>query len=292
MSERESHDRYLEGEPRLHYLTWSGESETTALLIHGSFGNARVWLGFGAALGRGLTLLAPDLRGHGSSDWSQNGDYSLEALLMDLERLLEAQAPTGDMILVGHSLGNIMATKLAASYGERIRAMILVDHACRFEPDHHEHLVRAGHRPPRRFETEKEALAWAERLAGRNTEDTMVKRIARANITRDGNGVYRQSFDQRFLSSLTLWDAEPEMTRIACPVLIVRAGVNPVLRDAAVERMLRGFAHARLSVVAHAGHNVFLDRPDSLASLVVPFIDEVLEGSQNHGHDTDKFGVD
>jgi pimeloyl-ACP methyl ester carboxylesterase len=277
MNARDTRDRHLEGEPRIHYLEWPGAGETTALLIHGSFGNAQVWFGFALAMDSRLTILAPDLCGHGSSAWANNGDYSLEAMVMDLERLLEAKAPTGDLILVGHSLGNIMATKLAARHGERIRAMILVDHACRIETDDHEHLVRAGQRSPRRFETEGEASAWAERLSGRSTEGMTVKRMAQANITGDGYGAYRQAFDQRFLSSLTLWNAEPEMTQITCPVLIVSAGVDPVLRKEAAERMLRCFAQARLSVVADAGHNVFLDQPDDFASLVLPFIDEVLE---------------
>ena len=278
MNERETRDMHLDGEPRIHFLEWPGTGEATALLIHGSFGNAQVWHRFALTMASNLTILAPDLRGHGSSAWANNGDYGLEALAMDQERLLEARAPEGDLILVGHSLGNIMATRLAAGYGERIRAMILIDHACRIENDHLEHLVRAGRRPPRRFETKTEALAWAERLTGGNREGLIVKRIARANITGDGHGGYGQAFDQRFLSSLTLWDAEPEMTRITCPVLIVGAGVAPVLRKEAAERMLRGFGHARLSIVADAGHNVFLDQPDSFASLALPFIDEVLEG--------------
>jgi pimeloyl-ACP methyl ester carboxylesterase len=277
MNARDTRDRHLEGEPQIHYLEWPGAGETTALLIHGSFGNAQVWVRFASALGSRLTILAPDLRGHGSSAWANNGEYSLEAMVMDLERLLETRAPTGKLILVGHSLGNIMATKLASRYGERVRALILVDHACRIETDDHEHLIRAGRRPPRRFETEEEALAWAERLSGKNTENIAVKRMAQANITGDEHGAYRQAFDQRFLSSLTLWNAEPEMTQITCPVLIVSPGVDPVLRKEAAERMLRCFAQARLSVVADAGHNVFLDQPDDFTSLVLQFIDEVLE---------------
>jgi pimeloyl-ACP methyl ester carboxylesterase len=67
------------------------------------------------------------------------------------------------------------------------------------------------------------------------------------------------------------------MTQITCPVLIVGASVYPVLREKASERMLDCFADARLSVVANAGHNVFLDQPDSFASLVLPFLYEILE---------------
>lgn len=278
MNTKISRDNYLEGEPRMHYLEWSGASETTALLIHGSFGNAQVWSGFAPALGSRLRIFAPDLRGHGRSAWASNGDYSLEAMVMDLERLLETRAPTGGLILFGHSLGNIMATKLASMHGDRVRALIMVDHACRLEADHHEYLVQVGRRPPRRFEGEEEALSWAQRLTGRNAEGLIVESIALANITGDGHGAYRQSFDQRFLSSLTIWDAEHEMSQITCPVLIVGAGVDPVLRAEAAERMLRCFAHARLVIVADAGHNVFIEQPDAFASLVLPFIDEVLEG--------------
>jgi len=264
---------YAKGRPRLHYLAWPHAGEASALLIHGSFGNAHIWSHFAPGLAAQMSVIAPNLRGHGASDWPPDGDYSLEALVDDMDRVLANSAQSGALVLVAHSLGNIIATKLAARHRERLRALVLVDHALRVEPDHRDHLVEAGSRAPREFRTLEEGLAWARRLAGGAAADPdILSGMAEANVVADGPA-YRQAFDQGFLASLTIWDSEPEMRLIEAPVLIVRAGLQPVLREPAARRMLAGFANAELVTILDAGHNVFMERPAEFEKVVLGFLD-------------------
>ena len=65
-----------------------------------------------------------DLRGHGDSDWSKDGDYSLESRADDLAAIaLHGSRP---FALVGASLGGITAM-VAASRGLEPAALVLVD---------------------------------------------------------------------------------------------------------------------------------------------------------------------
>jgi pimeloyl-ACP methyl ester carboxylesterase len=196
-----------------------------------------------------------------------------------MDRVLANSAQSGALVLVAHSLGNIIATKLAARHPERLRALVLVDHALRVEDDHRDHLVEAGRRAPRKFPTLAEGLVWAGRLAGGAAADPgIVSGTAAANVVADGAG-YRQAFDQGFLASLTIWDSEPEMRLIEAPVLIVRAGLQPVLREPAARRMLAGFANAELVTVLDAGHNVFIERPAEFSNVVLSFLDRAVSNT-------------
>jgi pimeloyl-ACP methyl ester carboxylesterase len=62
-----------------------------------------------------------------------------------------------------------------------------------------------------------------------------------------------------------LWD---DFARVACPLLLVRGGVSPVVDDDDVAEAQRRQPSMALSVVDGAGHSVQGDRPLELAELI------------------------
>jgi pimeloyl-ACP methyl ester carboxylesterase len=80
--------------------------------------------------GRGLRIVAYDLRGHGSSGRAADDDYSIERFGDDVEAVLAAaDAPAGEVIVAGHSLGGMSIAAWAADHdvGARIAGAVLVD---------------------------------------------------------------------------------------------------------------------------------------------------------------------
>src|SRR5262249_34143729 len=67
---------YFSQRLRLHYVDWGDAGKPPLLLLHGGRDHCRNWDWTAAALRNEWHVIAPDLRGHGDSQWSQDGSYS------------------------------------------------------------------------------------------------------------------------------------------------------------------------------------------------------------------------
>src|SRR5262249_41204439 len=113
--------------------TFGDETRTKVLLLHGGGQTRHAWGGTAAALAAaGFSAITIDLRGHGDSGRSPDGDYSIERFVDDLRGIV---AKLGDKpFLVGASLGGI-TSMLAETRGETsiARGVVLVDVTPRLE---------------------------------------------------------------------------------------------------------------------------------------------------------------
>lgn len=93
------------------------------LCLHGHPGSGRSMSVFTEHLSRRFKTLAPDLRGYGQSQTTQ--DFAMQDHLADLKALLDRQG-IARCLVVGWSLGGILAMELAFRMPERISGLILV----------------------------------------------------------------------------------------------------------------------------------------------------------------------
>lgn len=105
----------------------SAAPAVTVLLAHGYVQSSALWAG----QVRDLVEARPDLRvvtydhrGHGASGRTTAESSNLEQLGRDLERVLDAVAPSGPVVLGGHSMGGMTIMALAESapelFGSRV----------------------------------------------------------------------------------------------------------------------------------------------------------------------------
>ncbi|MBP2400570.1 alpha/beta fold hydrolase [Streptomyces syringium] len=112
------------GAVRLAYRV-SGQPDAPPLvLLHALGENAADWDAVAPAFARHRRVFALDLRGHGRSDWP--GDYSLELMQGDVIRFLDVLG-LGQVDLIGHSMGGIVAYLLAGNHPQRVRRLVLED---------------------------------------------------------------------------------------------------------------------------------------------------------------------
>src|SRR3989442_2580078 len=114
---------YFSQRLRLHYVDWGNAGKPPLLLIHGGRDHARNWDWVAQALRDDYHILAPDLRGHGDSQWSIGGSYAMIDYTLDVAQLLSA-VQIFPITIIGHSLGGSIALQYAGVYPERVSKVV------------------------------------------------------------------------------------------------------------------------------------------------------------------------
>lgn len=114
----------------------------TIVLVHGASVTADLWRVHTRHLtSLGFNVLRYDQRAHGHTPRGQ-APLTIKQLADDLHHILRALAPTGSLVLAGHSLGALILQELAALHAQllpRIRGMVLLSataHGASVMPGH------------------------------------------------------------------------------------------------------------------------------------------------------------
>ena len=111
---------------RMHYVDWGNPDAPPLLLVHGGRDHCRNWDWVAQALRRDWHVICPDLRGHGDSQWSPDGNYSMSAYIYDLAQLIHQQnlAP---VTIVAHSLGGNICLRYTGIYPDSVRKLVAIE---------------------------------------------------------------------------------------------------------------------------------------------------------------------
>lgn len=118
--------RVQAGTVRLAYRTWGPTGAPPLVLMHALGEQSLDWTPVAQALASSWCVYAPDLRGHGGSDWA--GPYTIEQLATDLGALLDA-LELGQVALAGHSVGAPPVYLYAARHPGRVIRLVLEEPA-------------------------------------------------------------------------------------------------------------------------------------------------------------------
>lgn len=112
----------------LHLYQWGERGQTPILMLHGHPGGGRCMHVFAEAIRDQFWAIAPDLRGYGSS--RAPASFQLQDHLSDLDALLE-RLSLDRFLVLGWSLGGILALELALRHRQRVQGLILIASAAR-----------------------------------------------------------------------------------------------------------------------------------------------------------------
>jgi non-heme chloroperoxidase len=264
------------GDLRIAGDTWGDPGGPLVLLQHGGGQTRHAWKGTGQALAAaGYHAVAFDARGHGDSDWDPDGDYSQDAMVEDLARVV-AELGGKRPVLVGASMGG--GTSLVASGEDRVdaTALVLVDIAPRVEVGGVAKIRAFMGQKPDGFESLEEV---ADAIASYQPHRSRPKDLTGLgkNVRLGSDGRYHWHWDPRFgLGARNLDQRHARLEACArsltLPTLLVRGGLSDILTEEGAKEFLEMCPHAEYVNVAGAAHMVAGDRNDIFADAVKDFL--------------------
>lgn len=261
----------------------------SVLLCHGGGQTRHSWHTTTRHLGeRGWYAVSIDLRGHGDSDWSTDGDYSMDAFSADVVAVARA---LGQPALIGASLGG--SSSLAA-LGRTAddpcgRALVLVDIAPNVEATGVERIRTFMHANLENGFASLEEVADAVHAYNPHRPRPTDLSGLRKNVRQRADGRWYWHWDPAFMSLVpTLDEARTRDDRtnhladvakgLTVPTLLVRGRQSDLLSEAGAREFLEMVPHARYADVGGAGHMVAGDRNDAFNDAVVNFLEDVRTG--------------
>ncbi len=260
---------------------WGDPTHPPVLLMHGGGQTHHAWAGTARALARqGWYAVAVDLRGHGDSERSRDGDYGLEIFARDMVTL--AHAFERPPVFVGASLSGLAAL-LAQGEAEvaLFAALVLVDVTPRLDARGTQNIIGfMSERMTDGFATLDEA---ADSIAAYNPHRPRPKDLTglAKNLRQHADGRWRWHWDPAFVSGVKPPDIRTHLDRLFAasralriPTLLVRGRMSDLVTVEAAQEFLAMVPHAQFADVSGAGHMVAGDRNDLFTKAVAEFLSD------------------
>ncbi len=277
---------YFSQRLRLHYLDWGNPEAPPLLLIHGNRDHAHNWDWAAARLQERYHVIAPDLRGHGDSQWSTGSTYAPAEFVYDIAQLVHQQQ-LAPLRIVAHSLGGNVALRYAGTFPADVERLVVIEGWGGIVPGHRRPAPPArmrawvkaqrslATRQPRRYATLDDAY---RRMleANPHLSAKQARHLTIHGANQNEDGTYTWKFDNYIHTSQVLDlpadDVRALWRNIACPVLLLSGSESWLRNGGDPGELVGAFADARHVVVDGAGHWVQHDQLDTFIDLIDDFL--------------------
>ncbi len=273
---------------RLHYVDWGNPTAPPLLLVHGGRDHCRNWDWVAEQLSSQFHIIAPDLRGHGDSQWSVDGTYMMAGYIYDLAQLIHQQK-LAPVTIVAHSLGGNIALRYTGLYPENVAKLVsieglgpspkmLAERYARGFParmrDWIDEQRKLSGRLPRRYATIEDAFARMQE-ENKHLSPAQARHLTQHGVNQNEDGTYSWKFDNYVRSwppyDMTQEDVEALWARITCPTLLVY-GKESWASNPQTDGRAKHFSNARVETFERAGHWVHHDRLPEFMTLLREFL--------------------
>lgn len=242
------------------------------VLVHGNPGAGSDWRDLMTPVSEFVRVVAPDMPGFGSAEMRDDQDYTVAGYARHLEGVIDS-LDIERVHLVAHDFGGPWALTYAANNLDRIASVTLINTG-----------VFLGYR------WHRAARVWRTPVAGEVFQRIATPRVARAAIAHDN-----PNLDARWVSRIAAhmrpWGTKRAILRLYrstqiesmpplaaalrerdLPCLIVWGTGDAYIPTVMAERQREPFPSAQIHTIPGAGHWVWLEQPERVAELVVPFL--------------------
>ncbi|MFE0517811.1 alpha/beta fold hydrolase [Streptomyces sp. NPDC058954] len=252
----------------LAYLdTGSGDP---VVLLHPGYVDHRVWRDQIPALAAEYRVIAPDTRGHGSSA-NATGPFRWADDLAALLRHLDA----GPAVVVGVSMGGMIATDTVLEHPELVRAVVTCG-AATGDWQYTDDWTRGIQAEYARTLGAGDLEGWLDAFmrvvpgAHRSADDVdpdighRLREMALRTMTKHTPG------EKDWLVPVT--DSWSRLPKIDVPVLAVNGSLEPVELLDAAQRLARAVPDGRAETIEGVGHYVNMEKPETFNRILLDFL--------------------
>jgi pimeloyl-ACP methyl ester carboxylesterase len=265
---------------RFHYLEWGDPQSPPMMLLHGFAQTCHSWDFVALSLCDRYRVIALDQRGHGDSDWAEDGDYAPETQQGDIGAIVDALG-LKQFVLMGLSMGGRNSLTYAAANPDGVKALVIVDAG----PQN----LRTGSENIRRFVQQDDELDSVEEFVERVREynprrdPEQIRGSIIHNLKQLPNGKWTWKYDKRLRSPDRRIGSDPQTTErlwgfvesLRCPTLVVRGEISDIIAMDTAKEMHSRIPNATLVTVSGAGHLVMGDNPAGFERAVTEFLGEL-----------------
>jgi pimeloyl-ACP methyl ester carboxylesterase len=264
---------------QIFYRDYAGdESKAPVLCLHGLTRNSRDFAALAEHIAPARRVIVPDQRGRGRSQYDpQWMNYHPGTYLDDMWTLLDEQS-IARVVVIGTSLGGLLAMLMAATRPQMLAGVVLNDIGPEIDPVGVARIqAYAGRLPPVR--TWDDAAAQMKMTFGLTFPEYGERKwheFARLSFDAGEDGVPRLAADPKIGDAIRsippppnavqgMWLAFGQLRNI--PALALRGAHSDLISAATFERMQQEVPSLVAVTVANRGHAPQLDEPDSLRAI-------------------------
>ena len=279
---------YFSQRLRLHYVDWGNTQAPPLVLVHGGRDHCRNWDWVARALSKDWHVIAPDLRGHGDSEWVADGNYTMAAYVYDLAQLIN-QLDLAPVTLIGHSLGGNISLRYSGVYPQSVRRLVAIEglgpsprriEKMRIDPiekrmaDWVDERRGLAARQPRRYSSLDEAVDRMQE-ANQHLSPEQARHLTIHGVNQNEDGTFSWKFDNYMRSwppyDMPLTDLQRLWAQIICPTLLVVGNESWAVNPQEDGRSAH-FQNVQVADFDDAGHWVHHDQLDSFLARAREFI--------------------
>ncbi len=249
----------VDGTP-IRYMDWGTERMPGLVLIHGGAAHAH-WWGFVAPFfTHRYHVVALDLSGHGDS--GRRPRYSYGQWTAEIMAVAEHAHFPGPPVLVGHSLGGLVAIQAAVTHGDSLAGTVIVDSPVRRpDPESEEGARGAAFRSPGVYPTLDEAMTHFRLIPPQPCDnDFILDHIGRHSLIETNEG-WTWKFDPNLFTH-TMVPLNEQLAAVKIRVALFRGHHSVVVPADTAEYMYELMGReAPVITIPEAHHHLFLDQP-------------------------------
>ena len=253
----------------LHLHAWGDPTAPPVVCLHGVSAHGRRFRKLAEErLASRFRVLAPDLRGHGFSEWEP--PWTIATHAHDVLETLDARG-IRRASFIGHSFGGRLILELAALDAERIERAVLLDPAIQILP-HVGYDFAELERVDRTFASPDEAID--ARVAETASPRSFIEEDVREHLAQGSGGRFQFRYCRSAVVSLfgELCTPPPPPETLRVPMLLVHAEVFGLVREEQLEAYRLALGDLIEIVAVRGGHVVYWDAFDATADAVERFL--------------------